>query len=102
MRGFTLLVMAAATFLAPQVQANADLAKKYNCLACHATDKKLVGPAYQDVAAKYKGQADAAQALAAKVKAGGKGVWGPVPMPPNNVPDEDIKTLVAWVLAGGK
>ena len=102
MRGFTLLVMAAATLLAPQVQANADLAKKYNCLACHATDKKLVGPAYQDVAAKYKGQADAAQALAAKVKAGGKGVWGPVPMPPNNVPDEDIKTLVAWVLAGGK
>lgn len=102
MRGFTLLVMAASTFLAPQVQANADLAKKYNCLACHATDKKLVGPAYQDVAAKYKGQADAAQALAAKVKAGGKGVWGPVPMPPNNVPDEDIKTLVAWVLAGGK
>ncbi|WP_374401975.1 c-type cytochrome [Niveibacterium sp.] len=102
MKGFSVLLIAAAALLAPQVQANADLAKKYNCLACHATDKKLVGPAYQDVAAKYKGQADAAQALAAKVKAGGKGVWGPVPMPPNNVPDEDIKTLVAWVLAGGK
>ena len=94
---------AAAAGVAAPAMANADLAKKHNCLACHATDKKLVGPAYQDIAKKYAGQADAAAKLAAKVKAGGQGVWGPIPMPPNAaVPDADIKTLVAWVLAGAK
>ena len=94
---------AAAAGAAAPAMANADLAKKHNCLACHATDKKLVGPAYKDVAKKYAGQADAAAKLAAKVKAGGQGVWGPIPMPPNAaVPDADIKTLVAWVLAGAK
>jgi cytochrome c len=63
-------------------------------------DKKLVGPSYKDVANKYRGQKDAAAKLADKVKKGGQGVWGPVPMPPNPaVPDGDIKTLVAWVLA---
>lgn len=79
--------------------AQAELAKQKNCLACHASDKKLVGPAYKEVAKKYKGQADAAVKLADKVKKGGSGAWGAVPMPPNaNVPDGDIKTLVAWVL----
>jgi len=73
--------------------------KKDGCAACHAVDKKLVGPAYVEVAAKYKGDKDAATKLAAKVKAGGQGVWGPVPMPPNaQVSDADIKTLVAWIL----
>jgi cytochrome c len=76
-----------------------QLAQKYNCLACHAEDKKLVGPAYKDVAKKYKGDAGAAAKLATKVKAGGGGVWGTIPMPPNNVPDADIKTLVDWVLS---
>jgi len=96
------LAAAAAASAAPAM-ANADMAKKYNCLACHAVDKKLVGPAYQEIAKKYAGQADAAAKLAAKVKAGGQGVWGPIPMPPNAaVPDADIRTLVAWVLAGAK
>ena len=94
---------AAAVSVAAPALANADLAKKHNCMACHAVDKKLVGPAYKDVAAKYKGDASAAAKLADKVKKGGQGVWGPVPMPPNAaVPDDDIKALVAWVLAGAK
>jgi len=84
-------------------QANPDLAKKHNCTACHAVDKKVIGPAYQDVAKKFKGQADAGTKLAKSVKAGSSGVWGPVPMPPNpGVADADIKTLVDWVLAQAK
>ena len=83
--------------------ASEALAKKYNCLTCHATDKKLVGPSYQEVAAKYKGDAGAEATLVAKVKNGGSGVWGQIPMPPNaSVPDADIKTLVKWVLATKK
>jgi len=76
--------------------ANQALAQKSGCLACHAVDKKILGPAYRDVAAKYKGQADAEAKLVAKVKKGGSGVWGPIPMPPMSpqVKDEDIKTLV--------
>ena len=76
-----------------------QLAQKYNCLACHATDKKLVGPAYQDVSKKYKGDKSAEEKLIGKVKAGGSGVWGAIPMPPNNVPDADVKTLVEWILS---
>lgn len=73
--------------------------QKDGCAACHAIDKKVVGPAYQDVAAKYKGDATALAKLTQKVKAGGAGVWGPIPMPPNaQVPDEDIKALVSWIL----
>ncbi len=83
--------------------ANADLAKKNNCLACHAVDKKLVGPAYQDVAKKYIGQADAEANLAKSIKAGGSGKWGPVPMPPQvQLSDSDAKTLAAWILSGAK
>jgi cytochrome c len=80
--------------------ANQALAQKSGCLACHAVDKKILGPAYRDVAAKYKGQADAEAKLIAKVKKGGSGVWGPIPMPPMSpqIKDEDIKTLVKWVL----
>jgi cytochrome c len=77
-----------------------DLIKKSGCIACHQNDKKLVGPAYQDVAAKYKADAGAAARLAAKVKGGGSGVWGPVPMPPHpQVADADIKTMIAYVLS---
>ena len=80
--------------------ASADLAQKKNCMACHAVDKKLVGPAYKEVAAKYAGQKDAADKLAQKVIKGGSGVWGPVPMPANaQVSDAEAKTLVAWVLS---
>ena len=92
--------VAAGFMVAPLAQANDAMAKKYNCTACHQLDKKTVGPAYKAVAKKYKGQADAAAKLAAKVKKGGSGVWGPVPMPPNAaVPDADIQKLVAWILA---
>ncbi len=92
--------LAAGLLAVPVAQADEAMAKKYNCTACHQLDKKVVGPAYKDVAKKYKGQADAAAKLAEKVKKGGSGVWGPVPMPPNAaVPDADIKKLVAWILA---
>jgi len=91
-------LIAAGALLAIPAQANEELAKKSNCLACHQIDKKSVGPAYKDIAKKYKGQ-DVAAKLAEKVKKGGQGVWGPVPMPPNAaVSDADIKTLVDWIL----
>ncbi len=80
--------------------ANEELAKKSGCMACHAVDKKVVGPAYKEVAAKYKGDKGAEAKLFKKVKEGGVGVWGQVPMPPNSqVKDDDIKTLVKWVLS---
>ena len=83
--------------------ASSDLAKKNNCLSCHAVDKKLVGPAYQDVAKKYAGQADAEATVAKNIKAGGSGKWGPIPMPPQaQLSDADAKTLAAWVLGGAK
>ena len=73
--------------------------KKNGCVACHAVDKKVIGPAYQEVAAKYKGDKDALAKLSDKVKKGGVGVWGQIPMPPNTqVPDADIKDLVSWIL----
>ena len=90
--------------LAFALPAKADdaLAKKHNCLACHQTDKKLVGPAYKEVAKKYKWQKDAAAVLQKSVKSGSSGKWGPVPMPPNAaVPDADIKKLVDWILSLG-
>jgi cytochrome c len=83
--------------------ANTDLAKKNACMACHAVDKKLVGPSYQDVAKKYSGQKDAAANLAKSIKAGGAGKWGPVPMPAQAaLSDSDALTLATWILAGAK
>jgi cytochrome c len=80
--------------------ASQELATKYACLACHAVDKKLIGPSYKEVAEKYKGDKGAEAKLVEKVKKGGQGVWGAIPMPPNiTVPDADIKTLVKWVLS---
>ena len=80
--------------------ANQQLAQQKNCMACHAVDKKLVGPSYKDVAAKYAGQKDAVDKLAAKVIKGGSGVWGPVPMPANTqVSEAEAKTLVQWILS---
>ena len=90
------LALAAAT----PALASEELAKKHACTACHAIDKKLVGPAYKDVAAKYAKDAKAPAMLQDKVKKGSVGVWGQVPMPPNAaVPDADVKTLVAWILS---
>jgi cytochrome c len=76
-----------------------QLLTKYNCQACHAVDKKVVGPSYKEVAAKYAGDSAAPAKLAQKIKTGGTGVWGQIPMPPNNVPDADLKTLAEWILA---
>jgi len=95
--GSALIVSGA--YAAPDAAKAKQLAQKYNCLACHAIDKKLVGPSYDDVAKKYKGDAGAEAKLIAKVKAGGSGVWGQIPMPPNNVPDADVKTMVEWILS---
>jgi len=82
------------------VFAQAELAKQKNCLACHAIDKKLVGPAYKDVAAKYKGDKDAAAKLAKKIREGGVGVWGQVPMPANpQVNEQEAMSLAKWVLS---
>jgi cytochrome c len=83
--------------------ASSQLATQKACLACHAADKKLVGPAYQDVAKKYAGQKDAMAVLTKAIKTGGTGKYGPVPMPPQPALSEaDAKTLAAWVLAGAK
>jgi cytochrome c len=102
MKVLTLALALAGAAIALPAKADEALAKKHNCLACHTTDKKLVGPAYKEVAKKYKGQANAAAALQASVKKGSSGKWGPVPMPPNAaVPDADIKKLVDWILSLG-
>ena len=88
------------TLAAGPAFADAELAQKKNCMACHAVDKKLVGPAYKDVAAKYAGQKDAVDKLTVKVLKGGSGVWGPVPMPANpQVTEAEAKQLVQWILA---
>ena len=85
--------------LAWPVFAQADFAQKKNCMACHAVDKKVLGPAYKDVAAKYAGQKDAVDKLAAKVVKGGSGVWGNIPMPANpQVTEAEAKQLVGWIL----
>ncbi len=105
MKRIFVAIAALATGFAISTPALADmaLATAKNCMACHAVDKKLVGPSYKDIAAKYAGQADAVDKLAGKVVKGGSGVWGPVPMPANaQINDADAKKLVAWILAGSK
>jgi cytochrome c len=98
MRPFAFAI-AALAFAMNAAHANADLAKAKNCFACHTVDKKVVGPAYKDVAKKYAGDKGAAERLAKKVREGGVGVWGSVPMPANpQVSDADARTLVQWVL----
>jgi cytochrome c len=80
--------------------ASAELAKQKNCLACHATDKKLVGPSYKDIAAKYKADKNAQATLVKKVREGGVGVWGQIPMPANpQVNEQEAQALVKWVLS---
>ena len=79
---------------------SADLAKTRNCVACHAADRKLVGPAFKDIAAKYANDKDASVRLTKKVREGGTGVWGQVPMPANpQVSPEEATTLVKWILS---
>lgn len=100
MKALVAVAIAAGLLSTAPAFASADLAKTKNCMACHAVDKKLVGPSYKDVAAKYAGQKDAAAMLATKVQKGGVGVWGQIPMPPNpQVSAEEAATLVSWVLS---
>ena len=94
------MIMAAVAAVSAPAMADEALAKSKNCMACHAVDKKLVGPAYKDVAKKYAGQKDAEATLVSHVLKGSKDVWGPVPMPANaNVTEAEAKKLVAWVLS---
>ena len=96
----TIAFSATAVLSAAPAFADLALATSKNCMACHAVDKKLVGPSYKDVAAKYKGDKTAADKLAVKVIKGGSGTWGAIPMPANpQVNDADAKKLVAWVLS---
>lgn len=95
----SVVILSLALVAAPAAFASQELAQKKNCMACHAVDKKLVGPAYKDVAAKYAKDKDAYKKLAEKIIKGGSGVWGPVPMPANGqVSPAEAETLAKWVL----
>jgi cytochrome c len=95
-----LLIMAAVASLSAPAMADEALAKSKNCMACHAVDKKLVGPSYKDVAKKYAGNAKAVEMLAAKIVKGGSGVWGAIPMPANpQVTPADATKLATWVMS---
>ena len=95
----TLITLAMAMTVAVPAMADMALATSKNCMACHAVDKKLVGPSYKDVAAKYAGQKDAVDMLAGKIIKGSAGVWGPIPMPANaQVNEADAKKLATWVM----
>jgi cytochrome c len=99
MKLLSVVIAALAGAAAAPAFAQAELAQKKNCMACHAIDKKVLGPAYKEVAAKYAGQKDAVDQLAAKVVKGGTGVWGNIPMPANpQVTDAEAKQLVAWIM----
>ena len=92
--------LAAAAVVSLPAKASEELAKKNMCMTCHTADKKLVGPAYKEVAAKYASDKAAEAKLFEKVKKGGVGVWGQIPMPPNEkVPDADVRALAKWVLS---
>ena len=94
-----LLFLSLSAGLAAPALADLQLAQSKNCMACHAVDKKVIGPSFKDVAAKYKDTKGAADMLATKIVKGGSGVWGPVPMPANTqVSEADAKKLAAWVL----
>jgi cytochrome c len=99
-RIFSACAIAAAFALAGAAHANEKLAQSSGCMTCHGIDKKVIGPSYKEIATKYRGDKGAEANLIGKVKKGGKGVWGEMPMPPNaHVKDEDVKTLVQWILA---
>jgi len=94
-----LLGLLALSAAAPAL-ADLALANSKNCMSCHAVERKVLGPAFKDVAARYKDNKDAPGFLATKIMKGGAGVWGPVPMPANNqVSEADAKKLAAWVLS---
>ena len=78
------------------------LAQKYTCTACHGADTKIVGPGFKEIATKYAGRNDADAYLAGKIKAGGQGVWGAIPMPAQTLPEADAKAIAQWLAAGAK
>lgn len=93
----------AITAAALPAHAGLEMAQKHACTACHAADKKIVGPSYQEVAKKYAGQKDAVAMLSESIRKGGSGKWGPVPMPAQpNLTDAEVRSLATWVLAGAK
>ena len=94
-----MLALALMVGVAGVSSASEQLAKQKGCMACHDMKAKKVGPAYADIAKKYAGKADAVDYLAGKIKKGGAGVWGPVPMPPQNVSDAEAKQLAQWILS---
>lgn len=102
-RNLVLGVAIVAATLASPAHASLELIKKARCVSCHAVDQKRVGPAYRDVAEKYRGQTDAAAHLFEKVRHGGTGNWGQIPMPPNGddkISDADLKSVIKWILEG--
>lgn len=99
MKVFVTAVAAFGLLTAAPVFAGEDLAKEKNCMACHAVDRQMVGPAYSDIAEKYKGDDGAMAAVVDQIQNGGSGEWGPVPMPPQpQVDDEQAKALAEWIL----
>jgi cytochrome c len=100
MKALHALPLLAALLAAPDAWASPELAQQKTCMACHAMDRKIVGPSYKDVAAKYAGQRDAADKLAEKIVKGGAGVWGAVPMPANpRVSPAEARQLAVWILS---
>ena len=93
------ILLAACLLAVPAAHADEALAKAKGCTACHANDKKVIGPAYKDVAKKNKGDAKAQEHLVTSILKGSQGHWGPIPMPPNKVTDDEAKKLAAWILA---
>ncbi len=98
MKKFLILGFACAFLASFQTSADQATATQSGCMACHKADAKLIGPSFKDIAAKYAGQAGIVDTLAAKVKAGGKGVWGDVEMPASPAPEADVKKVIAWML----
>ncbi|MGE5490506.1 MAG: c-type cytochrome [Actinomycetota bacterium] len=100
-----ILALAVVAVLSVPAEASQELIRKARCVACHAVDSKRVGPAYRDVAEKYRGQADAPGHLFDKVRQGGTGNWGQIPMPPHGedkISDADLKAVIQWILEGAK
>lgn len=105
MKAMVVTGTALVAMMSAPATASMEIVKKARCVACHAVDKKLVGPSYRDVAAKYEGQAGASSALFDKVRHGGSGVWGAIPMTPNDeskISDDNLKAAINWILAGAK
>ena len=95
----SLFLVVGTFFVLSYAEANEALLKKNNCMACHQVERKLVGPSYKEIANKYRGQSDAADKLAKKIRAGGAGVWGPMPMPAQpHVSETDAKTMATYIL----